>query len=297
MPELPPTVSLVAGELPFLAVGNRHARAKIYLNGGHVASWRPAGEGEILWMSLKSAMSPGKALRGGVPICFPWFGVHADRPELPGHGFARLRAWSVLRCDDLPDGRTRVVMGLGSSPETLALWPHAFALTHTVTVGPELDLALQVENRGSSSLSFEAALHTYFDVGDVRRATIEGLAGAPCIDTVQGRVNKQQGDKFDFAAETDRTFPGSTASCIIDDPILARRITVGKRGSQTTVVWNPWVAKAARMPDFGDDEWPGMLCIEAANAGDDRVTLQPGDVHVMGQTLAVGRLSRQDGSP
>ncbi len=283
MARLPATVTEVASELPSLSICNRHARARVFLHGAHVASFRPVGEAEVLWMSIRSQFAPGKPIRGGVPICFPWFGMHPEGGDRPPHGVVRLSPWTITSADDLPDGQTRLVLGLDSPPFTLA---------YTVTVGAELELALEVRNTGNAPASFEEALHTYFDVADVRRASIEGLAGAAFIDKTDGSATKTQSGALTFTAETDRLFQGTTSACTIVDPVLGRRIVVAKKGSRSTVVWNPWVAKAARMPDFGDDEWPSMLCIEAANAADHRVTLAPGASHLLSQTVSVQRLAR-----
>ncbi len=285
---LPPTVTEVSGDLPAVTVCNRHARAKVFLQGAHVASFRPVGQGELLWMSVRSLFAPGKPIRGGIPVCFPWFGMHAGRPELPAHGIARLLPWTLTGAEDLPDGSTRLVLGLQSSVETAASWPQSFALTYSVSVGAALNVALEVRNTGAQPLVFEEALHTYLDVADVRRVGVEGLAGARYLDKVDGGIEKTQTGTLTFTAETDRVFPGTTGTCRVDDPVLGRRIVVAKTGSATTVIWNPWIAKAARMPDFGDEEWPGMLCIEAANAAADHLTLAPGQTQVMAQTISVG---------
>jgi glucose-6-phosphate 1-epimerase len=285
-------VTELSSELPSLAVCNRHARARIYLQGAHVAAFRPVGEGEVIWMSSRSWFQAGKPIRGGVPICFPWFGAHAERSELPGHGFARLEAWRLIGAEELPDARTRVVLGLESSPETRASWPHDFSLRYTVTVGPTLELALEVRNTGGAPFSYEEALHTYLDVGDVRRARVLGLAGARFIDKADGGARKVEGEAVSFTAETDRLYLDTTARCLVEDPALGRRLVVDKEGSQSSVVWNPWIAKAARMPDFADEEWPGMVCVETANAGENRVTLGAGAAHVMTARLAAERPAR-----
>jgi glucose-6-phosphate 1-epimerase len=281
MPNLPTTVTELNESLPSLAVCNRHARARVFLHGAHVASFRPVGEGELLWMSLRSTFAPGKPIRGGVPICFPWFGPHAERADLPVHGLVRLVPWSLTAAEDLPDGRTRLVLDLSSSADTQAIWPHPFALTYTVTVGSTLELALQVKNSGAQPFTFEEALHTYFDVGDVRRCSVSGLEGTRYLDKVDGAQERAQTGAVTFASETDRVYQGTTAACVIHDPAQGRQIVVEKEASRTTVVWNPWVGKAARMADFGDEEWPGMVCVETANAGAERLTLPPGGTHTL----------------
>jgi D-hexose-6-phosphate mutarotase len=277
MTTLPPSAALSGDGLPFLAIANPLATARIYLHGGHVAQWRPAGHGEVLWMSARSQYADDKPLRGGIPVCFPWFGPHPTRPELPAHGFARLGRWTLASVTDRDDGSTRAVLGLVPDEAGRASLGQDAALTLTVTVGATLSVELAIANPGGAPLTCEAALHTYFTVGDIRRASVEGLAGAAYLDRVGGVTPRvQDRSPIAFSAETDRLYPGTTASAVIVDPVLRRRITVAKRGSRSTVVWNPWIAKAARMPDFGDDEWPGMLCVETANVADDRIVIGPG---------------------
>jgi glucose-6-phosphate 1-epimerase len=292
--ELPASVTESGEALPSLAIVNRHARARIYLHGAHVASFRPTGEGEILWMSARSSFAAGKPIRGGVPICFPWFGPHAERADLPVHGLVRTLPWSLAAAEDLPDGGTRVRLTLGASAETRALWPHDFELAYTVTVGATLGLALDVRNIEGRNVetapfAFEEALHTYFDVADVRRCSIRGLEGARYRDKVGGGDDHAQAGAITFDGETDRVYRATTATCVVEDAVQGRRIVVDKSGSRTTVVWNPWVAKAARMPDFGDHEWPGMVCVETANAGTERISLAPGASHLMSARIGVRR--------
>jgi glucose-6-phosphate 1-epimerase len=284
------TATLTCDGLPFIAVANPHATARIYLQGGQVAQWRPAGHAEVLWMSARSLFVAGKPIRGGVPVCFPWFGPHPERPELGAHGFARTRPWTLERLADLADGRTEVVLTLATDEASRAQWPHDVLLTMTVTVGATLAIELAIANRGGAAMPCEVALHTYLAVGDIRRTTLEGLAGATCIDKIDGAGRRREERKaISFAGETDLVYLGTDDAVTVVDPLLGRRLVVAKRGARSTVVWNPWVAKAARMPDFGDHEWPGMLCVETANVADDRLTVPPGATHRLGLELAVAR--------
>jgi glucose-6-phosphate 1-epimerase len=283
----PTGIVATADALPFLAIANPLATGRVYAHGAHVAQWRPAGHGEVLWMSARSAFQAAKPLRGGIPVCFPWFGAHPQRSELPAHGFARLRSWQVAQTSDLPDGGSRVRLALESDAETLAQWPHAFSAEMTVTIGATLDVELAVTNRGSAPMPCEMALHTYFTVGDVRRASVEGLDGASYLDRLDDSARKVQRGAIAFAGETDRLYLGTEATAVIRDPVLGRRITVAKRGSRSTVVWNPWIAKAARLADFADHEWPGMVCVETANADADRLAIAPGATHRMAAVVSV----------
>jgi glucose-6-phosphate 1-epimerase len=287
---LPPSVSLAPGQggLPRLTVVNAAARAEIYLHGAHVTAWQPADHAPVLWMSGASQWEAARPIRGGVPICFPWFGGHASDRTAPGHGFARLRDWTLVEARDDAQGSTHLAFHLTSEAAPPAAWPHAFAATFRVTVGASLVMTLEVENRGTGVFTFEEALHTYFAVGDVREITIDGLEGQDYLDKVAGMARRTQGpDPIRFTGETDRVYLATPAACAIRDPGHRRRIVVRKSGSDATVVWNPWIAKARAMPDFGDDEWPGMVCVETANVNVHAVTLAPDARHAMTQAIDV----------
>jgi glucose-6-phosphate 1-epimerase len=284
---LPPSVRLDTGpgNLPRLAVESRLGTAEVYFQGAHVTAWHPASAAApVLWMSGKSYFEAGKPLRGGVPICFPWFGPNASDPKAPGHGFARLRDWTLIEATEAPDGAVTLALELaGSDDRPLSLlWPHAFRAIHRITVGSTLTMALEVTNTGADAFSFEEALHTYFAVHDVREVTITGLEHTEYLDKVAGFARKNQGsDPIRFTGETDRVYLKTTTDCVINDPGARRRIAIRKTGSDTSVVWNPWIDKARAMPDFGDDEWPAMLCVETCNVNVHARTLAPGASHTM----------------
>lgn len=265
------------------------AAAEIALDGAHVMHFQPSGAAPVLFLSRSSHLAPGKPIRGGIPVCFPWFGPRAGRPDSPAHGFARIHLWEVESLTASAAGSVTAVLRLTSNEETRAHWPHDFIARLRIEVARELTVTLDVENTGAEPWQFEEALHTYFAVSDVREVSVTGLEGAAYLDKTDALQRKQLGsDPLHIVSETDRVFPGTTATCVIDDPGLRRRILVEKSGSQTTVVWNPWIAKAAAMPDFGDDEWPQMLCIETANTGDDVVTVPPGGTHSMSTKISLG---------
>jgi len=274
-----------AGGLPAIRVTARAADATVYLHGAHVTHYRPAGGQPVLFLSARSRFATGAAIRGGVPLVFPWFGARAGHPAAPDHGFARTCAWTVEAVERVGDGAA-VTLGLEPSDATRALWPSAFRLTYRVLVDAALSLTLVVENRGAATFSFEAALHTYLAVGDVRRVSVSGLEGRPYIDKTDGFTRKVlPAGPLHPGGETDWVFPGAAGPCAVADPVLGRRLIVDKTDSATTVVWNPWSDKAARMADLGDDQWPGMLCVETANAMDDAVTLRPGERRAMGAVI------------
>lgn len=282
--EIPGVVTFDAGrgDLPRLLVHSDLAKAEIYLQGAHLTHYQPAGAAPVLFVSQSSLFAPGKPIRGGVPVCFPWFAARAGHPKSPAHGFARTKTWTVESVEGGQTENVTVVFRLGSDDETRSHWPHEFVARLKLVIGQALTMAFSVENRSGEAFTFEEALHTYFAVSDARQVAVAGLANATFIDKTDNLTRKQvPGELIKFTAETDSVFPGTTATCVLQDPGAHRSIIVEKAESATTVVWNPWIAKAAAMADFGDDEWPQMVCIETANAGDDAVTIAPGVRHEM----------------
>lgn len=288
---LPATVRVEPGNggLPRVGIAGRHGTAEIYLQGAHVTAWHPAGVATpVLWLSRESRFEPGKAIRGGVPICFPWFGAHATDPNAPAHGFARVRDWTLIDAAEDADGIVSVTMELTAADAASAAWPHAFEARYRVSVGPSLTLDLSVRNPGREPFSFEEALHSYFAVQDVRQVTITGTEDTEYLDKVASFARRRQPrEPIRATAETDRVYLDTRATCEIHDPGLRRTIAIHKRESDTTVIWNPWIDKARAMADFGNDEWTEMVCVETCNTGAQARTLQAGDTHTMSAILTV----------
>lgn len=276
------------GELEKIIIQTAAASAEIYLHGAHVTHFQPAGHQPVIWMSRASWFEPGKPIRGGVPICFPWFGPRADDPKSPAHGFARLRDWKIESVTKNESGQVVVTLMLRSDDATRALWPADFAARHIVTIGSMLEMKLAVQNTSGKPIRFEEALHTYLAIGDIRQASVEGLGGTKYIDKVDGAKIKDQIDPLiRFTGETDRVYLDTQATCIVHDPVMQRVIEIAKSGSSATVVWNPWIAKARAMADFGDEEWQQMLCIETANVALHAVELPAGATHEMSARIRV----------
>ncbi|MEX2213884.1 MAG: D-hexose-6-phosphate mutarotase [Phycisphaeraceae bacterium] len=286
---IPAGIRFEAGEggLVRAAITAGGATAHVYLHGAHVTHFQPAGQEPLIFMSKASRFESGKPIRGGVPVCFPWFGAKADDPKAAAHGFVRDRNWKFKTVEKQPDGSINVTLILKWSPRTLELWPHHFSATYSVTLhgdGQRLSLELTAKNLNPSDgepITFEAALHTYLLIGDIHQARVTGLNNVEYIDKVDSFTRKRQQDAITFTGETDRVYLSTTAACEVTDPAMKRRIRIEKSGSNTTVVWNPWINKAKAMADFGDDEWPNMMCIETANAGENAVTIQPKKSHAM----------------
>jgi len=287
VPEVPGVELTSAHGLPCVRVTRPEASGLVFLQGAHVAEWVPAGAEPVIWMSEKALYQSGKALRGGVPICFPWFGAHATEKAFPAHGFARTMEFQYLGARLTRDQNAELEFVLQDDSSTQALFPHAFAARLRVTFGATLELAFSVENHGAVPFTFEEALHSYFHVADVRNIGVHGLGGAPFLDKVRGMAEfTQTEDELSFSGETDRVYR-SAATCVIRDPGRARRVRIEKTHSEATVVWNPWAERAAQMADFGADAWPGMVCVESANVGATRIQLAPMATHTLTVRVAL----------
>jgi glucose-6-phosphate 1-epimerase len=263
---------------------------EIYLQGAHITRWQPAGQEPVLFLSERSAFQPGKAIRGGIPIIFPWFGARtatafSSRTDGPSHGFARTSLWQLdsatMHGADL---ELRLIFEPNETSRSLGY--DAFRLTYTITIGAELQLELTVDNTSGALMQFEEALHTYLMVGDAEHSIITGLAGTEYFDKTDDFKKKRQTDAaFSLKGETDRPYVNTDAEVEVADPALKRRIIVSKQHSQTTVVWNPWSQGTAKLTDMNPDGWRRMICIETANAMEDAVVIEPGVQHSMQATI------------
>lgn len=287
---IPEIAHVVAGNggWPKVQVSSPSAAGDIYLHGAHVTSWKPAGAEEVLFLSPNSIWQEGKAIRGGVPICLPWFGDKAGDPHAPAHGLVRTRAWQLESVEQQGDA-TIVSMSIHSDDTMRPWWTGDFRTVYRVTFGAGLVLELTTTNTGTSLMRLEEALHAYYRVGDASRARVSGLDGTHYIDKTDGFREKLQTGDVTIASETDRVYLNTQKSLDLSDPVLQRRIRVEKGNSRTTVVWNPWKEKSREMKDLGEDEWPQMLCIEVSNVGDFAVELAPGEQHTMTARTIVER--------
>ncbi len=277
------------GELLAIRVDSELAGARVMLQGAQVIGYQPRGERPVVWLSERGRYIAGKSVRGGIPVCWPWFGPHATDPTLPAHGFVRAVHWDLQQTEVLPDGRVRLALELAPSDATRAQRPHASLLRYTITIGRELELSLATRNGGSESFAITQALHTYFQVGDVRRISIHGMDGCAYLDKVGGSTKRHQQGPITFTQETDRIYLDTGGACEIRDPSMDRTVLVTATGSRSTVVWNPWIEKADRMGDFAPDGYLGMVCVENANAADDAVQVGPGQEHVLSAQIRLLR--------
>jgi len=276
-----------AGKFTFLEIKNRAAEAEICLHGGHLMKYVPAGQLPVLWMSEKSWFETNKPIRGGVPVCWPYFGPAAD-PAFPTHGFARLSEWHVADIDATEE-TTRVVLALAPEDVTAVPATFAFELEMEFVIGATLEMTLRMKNRSAEAQTITAALHSYFNVKAAEAIAISGLNGVTYDDRVIGAEKSgcvQEGD-IRIDREIDRIYLGTAGAVEIRDPGFGRTIRVEKSGSNATVVWNPWIRKSKAMSDFGDEEYHTMVCVEAVNAAADRRTLPPGGTHALTQKVSV----------
>jgi glucose-6-phosphate 1-epimerase len=288
---LPGLAQIVAGNggLAKIKIETRSASAEIYLHGAQITSWQPAGTEEVLFLSGKSHWQDGKAIRGGIPVCFPWFRAKADDPHAPSHGFVRTREWQLESMSATPGHVVCARFSISSDDESRKWWPFEFRLEYAITVGESLKLELAMTNTGNKDLRFEEALHTYFKVGDVRQARVTGLDGVTYFDNRDGNREKQQQGELAVTRQTDNAYRNATGPVEIADSNFGRRLRTGKENSASTIAWNPWSEGAAGLADFGTDEWQSMLCVEGGNILDSAVTLKAGETHTMTVGIAVAR--------
>ena len=283
------------GNLPKIVIQTPWSNAEIYLHGAQITHFQKNGEPPLLFLSQSSRFQNDAAIRGGIPICFPWFGAFGDNKALPiaapslpllfstvaprgtatlpMHGVARLKDWQLK---EITQQKNDVVMITFHWSETFA--NAAFAVDYAMSIGETFTAEFKVKNESpSADFVFEECLHTYFSVGDIRQVSVVGLKGASYLDKTANYARKQEvPDKIIIDGEVDRTYLDTTSTIEIHDPSLKRKIVVEKSNSQSTVVWNPWIERARQMADLGDEEYQKMVCVESGNVGDNKITLAPG---------------------
>jgi len=275
----------LAGELGFALgehgalvarIQNAHGRGEVAIQGAQVLSWTPEGQTPVVWLSPEARFAPGKSLRGGAPVCWPWFGAHPSDPSKPAHGFARTLDWRLLETASTAEG-TRLVLGFTPGEVQQALWPHAAELSLTIVLGAHLHLELETLNKDHEAIELTQALHTYFQVGDIADVQVEGLDGCDYIDKVGPEARRRQQGEIRFAGEVNRIYLGCPGEVVIRDLALKRLIRITKQGSSSYVVWNPWAEQGARFGDMGEEGYRRMLCVETTNAASDKVRVAPGE--------------------
>lgn len=264
------------GGLPLIEIDNGKAKATISVYAGQLLSFQPANEPQdLMFLSQKAYYQTGKAIKGGIPICWPWFGPDPAGLGRPSHGFVRNRLWNVLGTE-AHEGATKVKLGLVETAETQNIWNQSFEMAIAISVGEKLTVELITRNTGAQAFSITQALHTYFKIGDISQVKVLGLEDVKYLDKVDGGTQKQQQGAVAIAQEVDRVYTDVPGELVIEDAALNRRIRIASEGSKTAIVWNPWAKISAEMADLEDDDYQRFLCVETANADKDIVEVLPG---------------------
>jgi glucose-6-phosphate 1-epimerase len=281
------TQKIENGGLPFIHIQNEAAQAKICLLGATVMEYQPRGAAPVLWTSPNSQYAPGSPIRGGIPVCWPWFG-QASTPGLPqtagglpAHGFVRTRLWTVAHMADETRQRSVVELACADDEATRQLWPYAFGLRLRVTVGAELSVALIATNTGASPFPFSEALHSYFAISDIGNIQIDGLENVPFLSKVHDYARFVEAEPVHIAGQVDRVYLDTESACTIHDPVWSRQIVVEKSGSRTSVVWNAWAKISAEMADLGAEMYRKYVCVETVTGPQEQKVLPAGDTHTM----------------
>lgn len=264
-------------DLVFITVSNKYADADICLYGAHITSFRPHNSMDLLWMSPDSSFELGKPIRGGIPVCFPWFGPHKTDPEKPQHGFGRLMYWEVVSTSTNTSGESVVKLQLCSSDETKVYWPYDFCAEMTIVVGKTLTATLKVTNTSGQPFDYTCALHTYYSLSAIESISIEGLKGTTYFDQPTGEFGIQEGEPLEITEALTRHYLNTESQVVIADSAFRRRIKVDKTGSKVTTVWNPGAETCAKIGDLPDDGFETFVCVEATNAFDYPVKLAAGE--------------------
>ncbi len=278
--------------LDYIEINNVYASAKIALQGAHIMAWQPKSQQQpVLWLSSNARYVQGRSIRGGIPICWPWFGAHPTDSTLCPHGFARVMPWQVIDTETVQNGATRIVLQMLEPEESKRQLSYPHLLTVTITVGETLRVELATTNKAQHPFMVGEALHTYFQVSDVASVYIEGLEDVLYADKVYDYERRVEKGNVHFDSELDRVYLNTNDDCIIHDAGLNRKIRVSKSGSQSTVIWTPWSDKAQQLSDMGTpDEWRQMLCVETANALENTVVISPDRTHTMSIEYSVETL-------
>ncbi|MFN5578630.1 MAG: D-hexose-6-phosphate mutarotase [Akkermansiaceae bacterium] len=261
---------------PIFEIDHPTCSARVALHGAQVISWRPADEDEVLYLSPDAVFEEGKAIRGGLPICWPWFNAHPTNPEMPSHGIARIRFWNFISASESDEGVTlqfEIVDGIWSAVVTFK-------------IGEALQVILETRNPNEIPIVVSGALHPYFAVSDIEQVRVVNLDGADYLDTVGTPTQRKQKGALNFSGELDSIYDSSSNVLLVDD-LSGRTLLIEKTGSPSTVVWNPWIEKSAALKDLPNDGYQKFCCIEAAIANDKAVIVMPGSIYVLSIRISV----------
>ena len=266
------------GGLPILRIRNEHAESSIFTYGAHIASFKPKGADDMLFVSPYSKFEEGQPIRGGIPICFPWFGKHKTREDLQLHGLVRTKIWDVVDTATEADGSTTVVLSTHDDELSRSIWPHRFSIQLTVSIAKELTMVLEVKNTDDKPFTFEEAFHTYLSIRDLERCKVMGLEGLHAIDRMKSdSVYVQSGDVKVSGAFT-RVYQEVGKHVTLADPVASRSIRMEQDRLRHVVVWNPGEHAAMNNPEVLET-YKDFLCVEHANFLDAAINLNPGETH------------------
>ena len=276
-----------AGDLPMVRITSPVSSAIISIYGAQVLSFTPTGHEDLLWVSPKSFYEAGKSIRGGIPICWPWFSTHPSDSSKPSHGFSRLSYWHLRSVQSLPSDEMRLRMTLSEHDATPDLFDYRFNAEVIFTIGKSLSIELRIENVDERDFKFTEALHSYFNISDIRNVSLDGLDRTTYIDAVDQFNRKVQYGSIRFDEIVNRVYLHTSSDCFLRDELFFRIIHIQKSGSFSTIVWNPGELLSEIVADMEPDSYRRMVCIEAANASDNGITLAPLEVHSMTTTIGV----------
>lgn len=261
----------LANGFEYIEVQNSAATAKIALQGAHLFEYKRPDKEDILWLSSLARFEEKFPIRGGIPICWPWFGPNKENPALPQHGFARISVFTLYEHEEIGEKTTQLTFQLCDSLESKRLWPFSFELYVKFRISDTLHVSLETLNKGTKSFVLSQALHTYFQVDDITQVSLLGLKNTRYYDQLDNSYSLQKSAVF-FDKETDCIYLNA------NDPIIeteSKKVVLKNFGSNSLVVWNPWTEKTKKIADMSDDAYKKMLCVETANALDDTLIIQP----------------------
>lgn len=272
---------------PILQIETPTCHARLSLRGGQVLAWQPTTNEPVLWLSDGALFEPDKAIRGGIPVCWPWFADHPNEPNKPLHGFARVRDWE-LSSATVRDGEAHLHLKMPLELQDSKLWPHASRPTLEVITGQALRITLAIDNTDPQPITISQALHSYFAVSDIAQVCITGLEGRYYYDKLTNTGHHLQDGAISFEGEVDRIYRHGDGELLLRDPGLNRTIAVRQAGGESIIIWNPWIDKTRRLGDMGnEDAYRRMVCIETGSVADQALTLAPGQSHRLQTDISV----------
>ncbi|MBE9061098.1 D-hexose-6-phosphate mutarotase [cf. Phormidesmis sp. LEGE 11477] len=276
------------GGFPVITIDNEQAKANISVYAAQVLSFRPtSADADLMFVSENAYYQTGKATKGGIPICWPWFGPDPAGQGRASHGFVRNRMWTLLSTETTATGETKVRLGVSADEETQKIWPHSFELVMEILVGQTLTVALITSNTGDRAFQITQAFHSYFTVGDINQVKVLGLEETTYLDKVDDGKEKKQSGAITFSSETDRIYTDVKPELTVEDSALNRRIRISATGSKTAIVWNPWKEISAKMGDLEEQDYSRFVCVETANAADDVVEVKPNSTYRLQAIYAI----------